>query len=114
MPASSNTIWWIVSSDYELGGAPLKLLVSPRARRRSLRVDPCSRAVTLTVPRRFSRRRALAWAAGHGAWVERALPAIPDTVPLRPGSVVPLRGLPHRVHWGPALTRRVRPPQRRV
>jgi predicted metal-dependent hydrolase len=107
MPASSNIIWWIVSSDYELGGAPLRLLVSPRARQMRLRVDPRTRAVTLTVPRRFSRRRALAWAAGHGAWVERALAAIPDAVPLRPGSVVPLRGLPHRLDWDPALPRRI-------
>src|ERR1051325_6776559 len=72
-----------------------------------LRVDPRTRAVTLTVPKRFSRRRALAWAAGHGAWVERALAAIPEAVPLGPGSVVPLHGLPHRIDWTPGLPRRI-------
>ena len=103
----SNIISSTARSDHELGGAKLTLKVSPRARRMRLRVDPRTRAVTLTVPKRFSRRRALAWAAGHRAWVERALAAIPETVPLGPGSVVPLHGLPHRIDWAPGLPRRI-------
>ena len=83
------------------------LRVSPRAQRMRLHVDPRTRAVTLTVPKRMSRRRALAWAAGHRAWVERALAAIPEAVPFAPGAIVPLYGLPHRLDWDPARPRRI-------
>lgn len=107
--------WNIISSTagssaepaHELGGAPLVLKVSPRARRLRLRVDSRTRRVVLTVPRRMSRRRALAWAAGHRAWVEEALAAIPDRQPFAPGANVPLFGLPHRLDWCPARPRRI-------
>ncbi len=85
----------------------LTLLVSPRARRMRLRVDPRTRAVLLTVPRRVSERRALAWAAGHREWVEATLAAIPPAAPIAPGAIVPLFGLPHRIDWDPARPRRI-------
>jgi predicted metal-dependent hydrolase len=107
MRATSNIISSIVSSELILGGAPVHLRVSARARRMRLHVDPRTRAVTLTVPKRTSPRRALAWAAGHRAWVEQALAAIPETVPFAPGAVVPLHGLPHRLDWDPARPRRI-------
>ena len=103
----SNIISSIARSEHELGGATLTLKVSPRARRMRLHVDPRTRSVILTMPKRMSQRRALAWAAGHGAWVERALAAIPEPVRLAPGAIVPLYGLPHRLDWDPALPRRI-------
>jgi predicted metal-dependent hydrolase len=105
--AISNIISSTVHSELMLGGAPVTLRVSARARRMRLHVDPRTRAVTLTIPRRMSQRRALAWAAGHGAWVERALAAIPEAVPFAPGSVIPLYGFPHRLDWDPARPRRI-------
>jgi predicted metal-dependent hydrolase len=63
--------------------------------------------VILTVPKRMSQRRALAWAAGHRLWVEQALAAIPEPVPFAPGANVPLYGLPHRLDWDPARPRRI-------
>ena len=107
MRARSSIISSTVSSDYELAGAPLTLRVSPRARRMRLQVDPRTRAVTLTVPKRTSARRALAWAAGHRAWIEQALAAIPSTVPFAPDALIPLYGLPHRLDWDPARPRRI-------
>jgi predicted metal-dependent hydrolase len=107
MRAISNIISSTVSSDYEIGGAPLRLLVSPRARRMRLSVDPRTRLVTLTVPRRVSQRRALAWAAGHGAWIKEALARIPDSLPFAPGAVIPLEGVAHRIDWDPARPRRI-------
>jgi predicted metal-dependent hydrolase len=106
-PATSNIISSTVRSEHQLGGAPLVLRVSPRAHRMRLHVDPRTRSVTLTMPKRMSARRALAWAAGHRAWVEQALAAIPETVPFAPGAIVPLHGLPHRLDWDPALPRRI-------
>src|SRR4051812_19150040 len=105
--AISNIISSTARSEHELGGARLTLKVSPRARRMRLHVDPRTRAVILTMPKRMSQRRALAWAAGHGGWVEAALAAIPEPIPFAPGAIVPLYGLPHRLDWDPGRPRRV-------
>ena len=107
MPASSNIISSNVSSELVLGGAPLRIKVSPTARRMRLRVDPRTRAVLLTVPRRVSERRALAWAAQHEAWVAQTLAAMPEAAAIAPGAAVPLGGVPHRLDWDPARPRRI-------
>jgi predicted metal-dependent hydrolase len=80
---------------------------SPRARRLRLRVDMRTRSVILTVPKRTSRRSALAWAEGHRAWVEQALAALPETQRFSPGTLVPLYGQPHRIDWDPTRLRRI-------
>ena len=107
-----RAIWNIISSTApseaaSIGGAPVVIRVSPRARRLRLRIDPRTRAVTLTVPKRVSQRRALAWAAGHRAWIEAALADIPESTPFAPGGTVPLEGVPHRLDWDPARPRRI-------
>jgi predicted metal-dependent hydrolase len=103
----SNIISSTVRSEHELGGAKLTLKVSPRARRMRLHVDPRTRSVILTMPKRMSQRRALAWAAGHRLWVEEALAAIPAPIVFAPGAIVPLYGLPHRLDWDPVRPRRI-------
>ena len=104
-------IWNIISSndpsEVDVGGATVTLRVSPRARHMRLHVDPKTRKVLLTVPKRVSRRRALAWAAGHRDWIARALAAVPERAPLGPGSMVPLYGEPHRIDWDPTRSRRI-------
>jgi predicted metal-dependent hydrolase len=107
MPAISNFISSTVRSELSLGGTPLTLRMSPRARRMRLQVDPRTRAVILTVPKRISQRRALAWADGQRAWIEQALAAVPALVPFAPGAIVPLYGLPHRLDWDSARPRRI-------
>ena len=72
-----------------------------------LRVDPRTRSVLLTVPRRTSERRALAWAAGHREWLEATLAAIPERLPIIHGASVPLFGHPHVVDWDRRRPRRV-------
>lgn len=72
-----------------------------------LTVDPRTRSVLLTVPRRVSRRRALAWASGHRDWILAALADIPPGSPFAPGGIVPLYGFPHRIDWDPMLPRRI-------
>lgn len=105
--AISNIISSTVSSELTLGATAVTLRVSPRARRLRLHVDPRTRAVTLTVPKRTSRRSALAWAAGHRAWIEAALAAIPETIRFAPDALVPLHGVAHRIDWDPARPRRI-------
>ena len=88
-----------MSSELQLGGAPLTLKPNKRARRLRLRVDPRSRSLTLTGPPGVSRRRALEWAAGHADWAAQSIGAIADSVAIVPGVALPLFGEPHRIEW---------------
>lgn len=107
MSAISNIISSIVSSEPDLDGLPLTIRVSPTARRLRLKVDSRSRSLLLTVPRRVSQRSALAWAAGHRDWAERALAAIPVGDAIGPGSVIPFQGEAHVLDWDPSRPRRI-------
>jgi predicted metal-dependent hydrolase len=109
MPASSNTIWSSVSSEAVLGGGTaLKVRQSPRARTMRLRVDPRTGEVLLTVPRRVSLKKALAWADGQREWVEKALAEVPPPVAIEPDAEIPLYGAPHRIDWSSGRPRAVR------
>ena len=77
----------------------LKLSVSPTARTIRLRVDRRTGEVVLTVPKRASRRKALAWADGHREWIEAQLAKVAPAVPLVPDASLPLYGRPHRIDW---------------
>jgi hypothetical protein len=79
----------------------LKLSVSPTARAIRLRVDRRTGEVVLTIPRRVSRRKALAWADGHRDWIEARLAEVAAPVPLAPGTDLPLYDRPHRIDWSP-------------
>jgi len=103
----SSIVTFSGSNDFTLGGVAVTLRVSPRATRLRLRVDPRTRAVLLTVPRRVSARRAMAWAVGHRDWVEAALAAIPAGTPIGPDAQVPLHGRLHRIDWAPGRPRRI-------
>ncbi|HEX8308369.1 MAG TPA: SprT family zinc-dependent metalloprotease [Allosphingosinicella sp.] len=79
----------------------LKLSVSPTARAIRLRVDRRTGEVVLTIPRRVSRRKALAWADGHRDWIEARLAEVAAPLPLAPGTDLPLYDRPHRIDWSP-------------
>ncbi len=85
--------------------APLKLVVSPRARTMRLRVDRRTGAVVLTIPKRASQRKALEWAAGHRSWIEAQLAQIVPASGLADGAELPIEGLPHRVRWDASASR---------
>jgi predicted metal-dependent hydrolase len=70
-----------------------------------LRVDSRTGEVTLTYPKRVSQRRALDWAAGQRAWVETALAQIPREMPIAPGAMLPLEGVPHLIEWDEGRSR---------
>ncbi len=108
--AISNIISSIASSKAEpitIGGAPVEVRRSPRARKMRLRVDPRTRVVMLTIPGRISQRRALAWASEHHDWVARTLAAMPTPMPIATDSLIPFRGTPHRLDWQPTRPRRI-------
>jgi predicted metal-dependent hydrolase len=83
----------------------LKLSVSPTARAMRLRVDRRTGEVILTIPRRASQRKALAWADGHRDWIEARLAEVAPALPLAPGTDLPLYGRPHRIDWSPGRPR---------
>lgn len=110
-PAISSITLSTATSDlrFEAGGIAASLIVKPSARARvlRLRVDPRTGAVTLTVPRGVSRRRALEWAKAQRPWIEAALADVPPPVAIGPGSEVPFQGIAHRIEWRPGGSRAV-------
>ena len=77
----------------------VSLRVSPTARAIRLRVDRRTGEVVLTIPKRASRRQALAWAEGHRDWIEARLAEVAPAIALVPGASVPLYDRPHRIDW---------------
>lgn len=107
MSESWNIISSTATSDFLADGLPVTIRVSARARRLRLKVDTRTRTLLLTVPRRVSRRHALAWAAEHGEWARRQLAAIPAREAIVPGMIIPLEGVPHRLDWDAGRPRRI-------
>jgi predicted metal-dependent hydrolase len=68
-----------------------------QARRYTLRINAAKREVILTMPPRGSVRDAYTFAQKHGGWIAARLDRLPQAEPFIDGSIVPLRGVPHRV-----------------
>jgi len=84
---------------------PVELRAHPRARAVRLRLDEARERLTLTYPRRISRRAALDWAQKQGDWVVRQLLRIAPAEPFRPGATIPLEGQDVLLHWEENLPR---------
>jgi hypothetical protein len=69
----------------------------PQARRYTLRVQAATREVVLTIPPRGSLRDARTFAQKHGAWIAARLGRLPAVVRFAPGTLVPIRGVEHRI-----------------
>ncbi len=68
-----------------------------QARRYTLRIQSASREVVLTMPPRGTLQEARDFAQKHGAWIAARLDRLPRAAPFADGTVVPLRGVPHRI-----------------
>src|SRR3979409_1981466 len=75
----------------------LRLRRHRRARRYTLRIHPSDREAILTMPPRGTLADAKEFAQRHGAWIAARLGRLPKAAPFLPGTVVPLRGIPHRI-----------------
>ena len=87
---------------------PVELRVHPRARAVRLRVDEQRQLLTLTMPRRMSRRAAIDWARRQADWVEVQIAKIQPAEPFRPGSHIPFEGRDLLLHWSEELPRTAR------
>ncbi len=72
-----------------------------QARRYTLRINAAKREVILTMPPRGSVKEAYAFAQKHGGWIAARLGRLPQAAPFADGSIVPLRGIPHRIAHRP-------------
>src|SRR5690349_19611580 len=68
-----------------------------RARRYTLRIHPSDREAILTMPPRGTIAEAKDFAQRHGGWIAARLGRLPKAAPFLPGTLVPLRGIPHRI-----------------
>ena len=68
-----------------------------RARRYTLRIHPSDREAILTMPPRGTIADAKDFAQRHGGWIAARLGRLPKAAPFLPGTVVPLRGVAHKI-----------------
>jgi predicted metal-dependent hydrolase len=76
-------------------GAPVRVRVSPRARRVGLRIDAAERRVELVLPRGVPAELGLRFLKDNRGWIAARLDALPRPVPFVEGAMVPVRGAPH-------------------
>jgi predicted metal-dependent hydrolase len=74
-----------------------------QARRYTLRIHAATREVVLTMPPRGSLREAKQFAERHGGWIAARLHRLPQAAPFADGTVVPLRGIEHRIAHRPGV-----------
>jgi predicted metal-dependent hydrolase len=74
-----------------------------QARRYTLRIQAASREVVLTMPPRGSLKEAKAFAQKHGGWIAARLRRLPQAAPFAHGTVLPIRGVDHRIEHRPGV-----------
>lgn len=83
------------------GSANIQWRRSTRARRVSLRIDPRSGGVIVTLPPRAGRGAGVALLMDHANWVTDRIAALPQPVPFIDGALLPIAGTPHRIRHRP-------------
>jgi predicted metal-dependent hydrolase len=63
-----------------------------------LRINAAERRVELVLPRGVPASQGLRFAAAKRGWIAARLAALPQRVPFVDGAVVPILGVPHRIH----------------
>ncbi len=89
----------------EVDGAAVRLKVSGRARRVSLRLDAARREVVATAPSPRRLGEAAAFALERRAWIAARLAELPQTTPLVPGALIEVLGRPCRLERAPGRPR---------
>ena len=79
------------------GEIPVRVRVSPRARRLALRIDAQAEAVELVLPRRTSAQRAMAFIEENRGWLDKRITALPPRTVLADGETVPILDRPYRI-----------------
>lgn len=80
---------------------PVTLIVNPRARHVSVRIDPTRREAIATAPTPRHLKHAAQFAAERAGWIAHELARLPKGVSLAAGSVAPIRGVEHDLVYAP-------------
>lgn len=83
------------------GPTPVLWRRSTRARRVSLRIDPRTASVVVTLPVRAARSAGLRLLTDHAGWVEGKLGALPRALAFVDGASVSVAGVPHAIRHVP-------------
>jgi predicted metal-dependent hydrolase len=87
----------------EVAGARVRLKVSPRSRRVSLRIDQTRREVIASAPSQRRLHEAVAFAGQRALWIAAQLRRLPEpSALLAPGDLVEVFGRPHRLEIAPS------------
>ena len=87
----------------EIAGARVRLKVSPRASRVSLRIDQSRGEVIASAPTQRRLHEAVAFAGQRVHWIAAHISALPRPTTLTPGDIIEVFGQPHRLE--PAASR---------
>lgn len=83
--------------EFDQASFPVRVRRHRQARRYTLRIQAATREVILTMPPRGSLREAKEFAQKHGGWIAARMHRLPQAVPFADGTILPLRGVEHRV-----------------
>jgi predicted metal-dependent hydrolase len=75
----------------------VRLIVNPRARRIAVRIDPTKREAVAVAPSPRQANKAAKFAAERAVWIAEQLSQLPAAAPFKPGGVLPIRGVDHRL-----------------
>ena len=81
----------------EVAGARVRLKVSPRASRVSLRIDQTKREVIASAPSQRRLHEAVAFAGQRAHWIAAHIQALPRPTTVAPGERLDVFGQPHRL-----------------
>lgn len=87
---------------------PLRVRVSPRARRMTLRADAALGCIGLTLPHGVSHRRAAAFLESQRPWIAACTRKWPLPQPFEPGACIPYGDTALRIEWRADLPRTAR------
>lgn len=79
---------------------PVALRRRPDAKRMTLRVSAATGEVALTLPDKVKLDAAQRFLDAHKGWIAARLARLPNRVLLQPGTVLPVRGVEHRIVHG--------------
>jgi predicted metal-dependent hydrolase len=77
----------------------VRLIVNPRARHVSVRIDPARREAIATAPSKRHLKHAAQFAAERACWIAQELSRLPQGVVLAPAAHIPLRGVIHELAY---------------
>jgi predicted metal-dependent hydrolase len=86
----------------------IEVVRHPRARRAKLSFDRVSGRARLTIPKRASEAKALAWAATQREWLEAQQARVPESRPFADGAVIPFDDAELTIAWTEGSSRVVR------